>query len=379
MNSPLAVLLIGGKGAVATTVLAAWCARRAGLDVPCPLPSEADPDLAALPLRPFEAMTFGGWDPDPRPCSEAARAHGCLPDGLLREVASGLDAVPFFEPALGGTGLEHQAARLREAIRRFRDDCGARRAIVVDLASTERFCEPGPVHEELGAFERALAVDDPAVSPGMAYAWAAIREDVPFVSFTPSLTCEIPALRGLAEARGVPVCGKDGKTGQTLYKSVLAPMLRQRNLRVRGWYSTNILGNNDGAVLDKSEHRATKIASKRSGLARILGYEDFEHQVHIHYYPPRGDFKEAWDVVDCSGWLGIPLQIRVNWQASDSALAAPLVVDLCRWADWAAERGEGGILPWLAAYFKSPLGSTEHDFARQCALLRAHVLGDGRA
>jgi myo-inositol-1-phosphate synthase len=382
MNQPVGVLLIGSKGAVSTAVLAAWCARRAGLDVACPLPSEADPLLAGQALAPLEDMVFGGWDPDPRPTSRATAGHGCVPAGLLLDVADALDAIPAYTPVLaaGAEGLTkaEQAARLEADIARFRADAGVERVVVVDLASTEPFLEVGDVHRTLEAFTAGLAGDDPAISPGMIYAWAAIRTGCPFVNFTPSLSSDIPALEALAIERGVPLTGKDGKTGQTLYKTVLAPMLRQRNLRVKGWYSTNILGNNDGVVLEQPENRATKVASKRSGLGHILGYDDFDHQVHIHYYPPRGDFKEAWDVVDFTGWLGIPMQIRVNWQASDSALAAPLVVDLVRWVDWAARRGEAGFLPWLACYFKHPQGTSENDFGRQVELLRAHVAeGDG--
>ncbi len=377
MNAPLGVLLVGCKGAVATTILAAWHARRLGLELPCPLPSQADELFSELPLEPLENMVFAGWDIDPQSFSAAAATHACIPQPLLRQVGTALDSTTAYpacqvdEP--GCPPRLEQAQRLVADIARFRAQHDVAQLVVIDLASTERFAEISTVHQSVEAFEQGLADDHAGISAGMIYAWAAIRSGCPFVNFTPSLTSDIPALEQLALRLAVPLAGKDGKTGQTLYKTVLAPMLRQRNLRVQGWYSTNILGNRDGEVLDRPQHRATKVASKASSLSSILGYDDFDHQVHIHYYPPRGDFKEAWDVVDFAGWMGIPMQIRVNWQASDSALAAPLVVDLARWMQLFAAGGESGFLPQLASYFKSPQGSDENDFHRQGELLRAHV------
>jgi len=235
----------------------------------------------------------------------------------------------------------------------------------VNIASTEPFAGLMPTHQSIGQFEEGLAKDDPAISAGMLYAYAALAAKVPYVNFTPSTTVDIPALMEFADVQGVVIAGKDGKTGQTLYKTVLAPMFQLRNLRVSGWYSTNLLGNDDGYVLSDPAHLQQKVASKLEALAPILGYDDVDHQVDIHYYAPRGDAKEAWDVIDFVGWLGAKMSMRVNWLGQDSILAAPLVVDLARLVWFAQQRGERGPATQLSAFFKTPLNTREHNFFEQ--------------
>ena len=394
MTQALGVLLVGSKGAVATTVQAAWAARRAGLPIAFSLPSQTDPAFAKIPLVDMADMVFGGWDVVGQSGSNAARRHGVVPRAVIDAVADTLDAVPCFpgirlaaeampeptdagphvgRPVLVGAPLRPVAHAIRDDIRRFQADNVLSRVVVVNLCSTEPLPVAGPEHDTIEAFEAAIDAGSPRISTGMIYAWAALSEGCPFVNFTPSVTFDIPALLALAIREGVPLAGKDGKTGQTLYKTVIAPMLRQRGLRVKGWFSTNILGNQDGLVLNDPEHVATKRASKLSVLPKILGYDDFEHQVNIHYYPPRGDAKEAWDNVDFEGWFGVPMQIKINWLGWDSILAAPLVVDLVRWMDFFDAQGEAGLLPHLASYFKHPLGTDENSLFDQVELLRRHL------
>ena len=208
----------------------------------------------------------------------------------------------------------------------------------------------------------------------MLYAYAAIKNGCHYINFTPSLTAEVPALIDMAVQAKVGLAGRDGKTGQTLYKTVLAPLFRERALKLKGWYSINILGNRDGLVLKEEKHKAAKIKSKTAVLESIVGYNDFDHQVHIHYYPPRGDAKEAWDNIDFSGWFDVPMQMKINWLGEDSILAAPLVCDLIRWVDFFTTHKEYGVFSQLASYFKDPLGCHEHDFFKQVQLLREHVL-----
>jgi myo-inositol-1-phosphate synthase len=254
------------------------------------------------------------------------------------------------------------------------------RVVLLDLSSTARPLINASVQHHLDDFNRLL--DAPiseslalnAVNVGNLYAYAAISELCPCVNFTPSTTFDIPALITLAEQLKVPLCGKDGKTGQTLYKTALAPLFKQRALKVKGWYSTNILGNRDGEVLDQPEHRQTKIESKQNVLAELLGEDDFDHQVHIHYYKPRGDAKEAWDNIDFEGWFGVPMQMKINWLGSDSILAAPLAADLVRWMIYFHQRGDGGVISELASYFKSPLSFDHHHFFEQVTALQNLII-----
>jgi myo-inositol-1-phosphate synthase len=243
---------------------------------------------------------------------------------------------------------------------------------MVNLASTETFTEKSAAHETLASFERALDRNDPTITPAMRYFYVANKLSIPYCNFTPSLT-NIPALAEQAERTNNLYAGMDGKTGQTLVKTALAPMMRVRRLHINGWYSTNVLGNNDGLVLDAPGPNKTKVASKASVLDPIVGYPVENHQVHIHYYKPRGDSKEAWDSIDIGGFAGIPMQLKINFLCQDSVLAAPLVIDLVRLLDVAKRVGETGIQRQLSLFFKSPYhaeGETPvHDLFEQEALL----------
>jgi myo-inositol-1-phosphate synthase len=253
--------------------------------------------------------------------------------------------------------------------------------VMVWCGSTESFHRPGPVHESLNAFEAGLRDNDPAIAPSMIYAYAALSAGVPFANGAPNLTVDIPAMLELAEARRVPLCGKDFKTGQTLMKTILAPGLKARMLGVNGWFSTNILGNRDGEVLDEPSSFRTKEESKLSVLDVILRkdlhpqlYGDYHHVVNINYYRPRGDNKEGWDNIDVFGWLGYPMQIKINFLCRDSILAAPLVLDLALFLDLAQRAGMHGIQEWLSFYFKSPQTAPglypEHDLFIQLMKLK---------
>jgi myo-inositol-1-phosphate synthase len=272
------------------------------------------------------------------------------------------------------------AEALREDIRDFKAAHSCDRMVVIWCASTEIFIEPGPAHQDLAALEAAMEANDESVPPSMLYAYAALKEGVPFLNGAPNLTTDVPAMVELAHAVGVPIGGKDFKTGQTLLKTVLAPMLKARMLGLAGWYSTNILGNRDGEVLEDPDSFRTKEKTKLGVLEHILQpslypelYGDFHHKVRINYYPPRGDNKEGWDNIDIFGWLGYPMQIKVDFLCRDSILAAPLVLDLVLFTDLAQRAGLKGVQEWLSFYFKSPQHADsvypEHDlFIQQTKL-----------
>jgi myo-inositol-1-phosphate synthase len=247
--------------------------------------------------------------------------------------------------------------------------------------STESFLLPGAVHSSLANFEAGLCTNDPAIAPSMIYAYAALSRGIPFANGAPNLTVDIPALTELADRNRVPICGKDLKTGQTLMKTIIAPGLKARMLGLTGWFSTNILGNRDGEVLDEPSSFKTKEESKLSVLDVMLQedlypdlYKGYIHQVNIHYYPPRGDNKEGWDNIDIFGWLGYPMQIKINFLCRDSILAAPLVLDLALFLDLAQRAGMKGIQEWLSFYFKSPQTAPglypEHDLFIQLMKLK---------
>jgi myo-inositol-1-phosphate synthase len=282
------------------------------------------------------------------------------------------------------------AEALRQDLRDFRAKHGLDRMAVVWCASTEIFIKPGPAHETLPAFEQAMLANDDTIAPSMLYAWAALMEGVPFANGAPNLTVDIPALQQLALDRALPISGKDFKTGQTWMKTVIAPGLKARMLGLRGWYSTNILGNRDGEVLDDPASFKTKEESKLSVLHTILQpsmypelYQDFSHVVRINYYPPRGDNKEGWDNIDIVGWMNYPMQIKVNFLCRDSILAAPIVLDLALFSDFAHRAGMKGIQEWLSFYYKSPMAAAglqpEHDlFIQQTKLKNTlrHLMGE---
>jgi myo-inositol-1-phosphate synthase len=265
-----------------------------------------------------------------------------------------------------GSSKRDWAESLREDIRRFREEHGCERLVMVWCGSTEIFIRPGEAHASLEAFERALDANDETIAPSMLYAYAALKEGVPYANGAPNLSVDFPAMLELAEQNGVPVAGKDFKTGQTLMKTVLAPMLKARLLGLDGWYSTNILGNRDGEVLDDPESFKTKEESKLGVLEYILRpdlypelYGNVYHKVRINYYPPRGDAKEGWDNIDIRGWLGYPMQIKVDFLCRDSILAAPIALDLALFLDLAGRTGMSGIQEWLSFYLKSPMHAPE--------------------
>ncbi|HEX6750455.1 MAG TPA: inositol-3-phosphate synthase, partial [Longimicrobium sp.] len=279
-----------------------------------------------------------------------------------------------------GTSKRAWADALREDIRRFKQEKGCDRLVMVWCGSTEVYIKPGAAHASTEAFEAALDADDDSIAPSMLYAYAAIMEGVPYANGAPNLSVDFPALVKLAEERGVPIAGKDFKTGQTLIKTIIAPGLKARMLGLDGWFSTNILGNRDGEVLDDPESFKTKEESKLSVLEHILQpaaypdlYKNFYHKVRINYYPPRGDAKEGWDNIDIRGWLDYPMQIKVDFLCRDSILAAPIVLDLALFLDLAQRSSLGGIQEWLSFYLKSPMAAEglypEHDlFIQQMKL-----------
>ena len=404
----LAVLL-PGMGAVATTAIAGVAAvRRKIADPVGSLTQLGHLDNGAagtvgpllrdvLPLARLDDLVFGGWDPIPDDAYRAAvRADVLRRDHLdpLREDLEPIRPMPaVFDTAwvrrLDGPNVKRGSLRQRaealvEDIRGFMQRNGCARGVMVWTGSTEVYAEVGPAHLSPKAFEEALDRDDPTIAPSMVYAWAAIQAGIPFLNGAPNLSAEIPALRELANERGIVTAGKDFKTGQTLMKTTIAPMLRARLLGLDGWFSTNILGNRDGEVLDDAASFKTKEVSKKSVLDQILSarehpelYGQIDHKVTIHYYPPRGDNKEGWDAIDIFGWLGYPMQIKVNFQCRDSILAAPIVLDLALLGDLAQRAGEKGPQEWLSFFFKSPITLPGHlpvhDLFQQQAILQAQL------
>jgi myo-inositol-1-phosphate synthase len=382
-------VLMPGMGAVATTFIAGVELVRKGLAAPVGSLAELGtirlgkrtenrvPKIKDfVPLAGLDDLVFGGWDAFPDDAYEAALGAGVLEKEHLNAVRDELLGVrPFpavFDPRyvakLDAThkkeyaSLREAAEMVREDIRSFKEENGLERAVMVSCASTEAYAQPQKAHFSPEAFEEALDRSDPAISPAMIYAYAAIMEGVPYANGAPSLAADIPALVELADDKGVPISGKDFKTGQTLIKTMIAPGLKARMLGLEGWYSTNILGNRDGEVLDDAGSLKSKEVSKLSVLDRILQpevypelYGDITHLVKINYYPPRGDAKEGWDNIDLFGWLGYPMQIKINFLCRDSILAAPIVLDLALFSDLAHRAGMGGIQEWLSFYFKSPM------------------------
>jgi myo-inositol-1-phosphate synthase len=394
----LAVLL-PGLGAVSTTLIAGVRLIEKGLARPFGSVTQMQqmrlgkrthprftPVKELVPLARLEDLVFGGWDVFPDDAYEAAVKAGVLSKEMLDAVRPELEAIEpwpaVFERAwvknLDGRHLKsaptkmHLAEELMRDIQKFRAATGAARAVMVWCGSTEVYSQPKPVHESVEAFERGLKENSPDISPSMIYAYAAIASGIPYANGAPNLTVDVPAMIELARARGVPIAGKDFKTGQTLMKTIIAPGLKARMLGLQGWFSTNILGNRDGEVLDDPGSFRSKEVSKASVLDAILQpelytelYGDYFHKVRIEYYPPRGDAKEGWDNIDIVGWLGQPMQIKIDFLCRDSILAAPVVLDLLLFLDLAARAGLSGIQEWLSFYFKSPMSrpdlKPEHD------------------
>ncbi|MDQ3698208.1 MAG: inositol-3-phosphate synthase [Gemmatimonadota bacterium] len=410
-------VLIPGLGAVATTFIAGVESIRRGLTKPVGSLTQMatirlgkrtenrSPLIKELvPLAGLDDLAFGAWDPIPDDALTAARTAGVLEEKHLEPVADflrGIVPMPAvfdqkYVARLNGTNVKHGkskrdlAEQLRQDIREFKARNAVDRCVMVWCASTEVFIKAGPQHATIEQFERAMERNDDAIAPSMLYAWAAIMEGVPYANGAPNLAVDTPALQQLALDRGVPIAGKDFKTGQTWMKTVIAPGLKARMLGLAGWYSTNILGNRDGEVLDDPASFKTKEESKLSVLHTILQpdiypdlYKNFSHVVRINYYPPRGDNKEGWDNIDIVGWMGYPMQIKINFLCRDSILAAPIVLDLALFMDFAQRAGMKGIQEWLSFYFKSPMAAqglqAEHDlFIQQTKLKNTlrHLMGE---
>jgi myo-inositol-1-phosphate synthase len=415
-NGKLGILLVG-LGAVSTTFVAGVEAIRKGKAAPIGsltqmgtirLGKRTDnrsPKIKEfVPLADLDDIVFGAWDIFEDSAYEAALHAGVLEKSQVEDLREQLESLKPMQAVfnhnyvkrLNGTNVKtgknkmELAEQLIADIARFKEEKGCDRLVMVWAASTEIFLEQSEVHQTVEAFEKAMYDDDERIAPSMVYAYAALKSKVPFANGAPNLTVDIPALTKLAEENSVPICGKDFKTGQTLMKTILAPGLKTRMLGLEGWYSTNILGNRDGEVLDDPENFKTKEESKLSVLEHILQpdvypelYKDFSHVVRINYYPPRGDNKEGWDAIDIFGWLGYKMQIKIDFMCRDSILAAPLVLDLALFMDLAQRAGMRGVQEWLSFYFKAPQTAPglypEHDIFIQLMKLKntlRHLKGE---
>lgn len=372
----LGVAVVGLGGAVSTTAVAGIELLRSGHADTDGLPLAHLPEHLTSNLTPYDQLVFRGWDFYDSNLAEATLHHDVLSASQYKTAEAALSRIRPW-PAVGNEAFcrnvtgDHKAAAsshldaveaIQADLERFKEEEGVDRLAMLNLASTEAAADPSrPVFASEEAFREGLAEDDPAIGPAILYAFAAIDMGVPYVNFTPSVAADVPALVQMANRFGVPVAGKDGKTGQTFLKTVIAPGLRDRALHVDGWYSTNILGNRDGEALRDKDSLASKIQTKGSVLDQILGYRVEDHIVNISYYRPRGDNKEAWDNIDVTGFLGQRMQLKVNFLCRDSILAAPLAIELARLADLAGRRQEGGVQHHLSTFFKSPMVPTADD------------------
>jgi myo-inositol-1-phosphate synthase len=382
-------VLLPGFGAVATTFVAGVEAARRGLAKPIGsltqmqtirLGKRTDSKTPLIkdfvPLADLDDLVFGAWDPIPDDGYASAVNAGVLHKEQhidpMKDFLSGIKPMPAvfdtkYVKKLDGPNVKKAATKrelaeaLRADIRKFKKDNGCDRLVMVWCGSTEIYVRPSAVHETLESFEKGMEENHPDIAPSQLYAYAAIMEGVPYANGAPNLSADFGALEGLAREKGVPIGGKDFKTGQTLMKTILAPGFKTRMLGLSGWFSTNILGNRDGEVLDDPESFKSKEVSKLGVLEHILQpemypelYGDMYHKVRINYYPPRGDNKEGWDNIDIFGWMGYPMQIKVDFLCRDSILAAPIVLDLVLFMDLAKRSGLSGIQEWLSFYFKSP-------------------------
>lgn len=378
----LGIAVIGLGGAVGTTMVAGIELLKKDLIGTEGLPlAELGADLTK-DLADYENIVFAGWDLFGEHLAKAAEEHDVLTHKQYLAVEEDLKKIKPWRAVENKNFLTNIAGenkfseknshranveKIRENLREFKKVCDE--AVVINLASTEKLADEGKeIFNSLKSFENALDENSPEISPAMLYAYAAIAEQVSYGNFTPSVSADIPALIEFAEKQNVPIAGKDGKTGQTFIKTVLAPALKSRALKVDGWYSTNILGNRDGLALSNEDSLRSKIKTKASVLKNILGYEVEDHIVDIRYYRPRGDNKEAWDNVDVTGFLGQTMQIKVNFLCKDSILAAPLAIEIARCLDLAKQRGNSGIQEQLSVFFKLPMTKNEnpeHAFHRQ--------------
>ena len=403
----LGILLVG-LGAVSTTTIAGVLAIRKGLASPIGSLTQMgtirlgkrtegrSPKINEIvPLVDLDNIVFGGWDIFEENSYQAARTAGVLEPSLLDQIKPELEAIKPMTAVFDqryvkrldgpnvkkGKNKKDLAEQLRADIRAFKKDNGLDRLVMVWCGSTEVFMKESAAHQSIDAFEKALEANDPTIPSSMIYTYAALMEDVPYANGAPNLSVDIPAMMALAQQKKLPIVGKDFKTGQTWMKTVIAPGIKARLLGVEGWYSTNILGNRDGEVLDDPESFKTKEESKKSVLDYILQpqlypelYKDLCHVVRINYYPPRGDNKEGWDNIDLVGWLGYKMQLKIDFLCRDSILAAPIVLDLALFLDLAKRAGMSGIQEWLSFYFKSPMHAPglypEHDLFIQLMKLK---------
>jgi myo-inositol-1-phosphate synthase len=412
----LGVLLVG-LGAVSTTTIAGVMAIRKGLAPPIGSLTQMGtirlgkrtearaPKLNEfVPLADLNDIVFGGWDIFEADCYAAAKTAGVLDAPQLEQVRSELEAIKPMPAVFDqryvkrldgpnvkkGKNKRDLAEQLVADIRAFKSTHGCDRMVMIWCGSTEVYMKETAAHASIASFEKALEANDDAIPSSMVYAYAAIREGLPFANAAPNLTADVPAMLELAARTNAPLAGNDMKTGQTLIKTIIAPGLKARLLGVRGWYSTNILGNRDGEVLDDPESFKTKEESKKSALDYIFQphlypelYKDLHHVVRINYYPPRGDNKEGWDNIDLVGWLGYPMQLKINFLCRDSILAAPIVLDSALFLDLAKRAGMSGIQEWLSFYYKAPMHAPEvypeHDLFIQLMKLKntlRHMMGE---
>jgi myo-inositol-1-phosphate synthase len=403
----LGVLLVG-LGAVSTTTIAGVMAIRKGLALPIGSLTQMGTirlgkrtEARAPRIKDFVSLAglddivFGGWDIFEEDCYAAARTAGVLEQSQLDQVRNELEAVKPMPAVFDrryvkrldgpnvkkGKNKRDLAEQLIADIRTFKSQHGCDRMVMIWVGSTEVYMKETAAHASVASFEKALEQNDDSIPSSMIYAYAALREGLPFANAAPNLTADIPAMLELAARMKSPLAGNDMKTGQTLIKTIIAPGLKARLLGVKGWYSTNILGNRDGEVLDDPESFKTKEESKKSALDYIFQphlypdlYQDLCHVVRINYYPPRGDNKEGWDNIDLIGWLGYPMQLKINFLCRDSILAAPIVLDSVLFLDLAKRAGMAGIQEWLSFYFKSPMHAPEvypeHDLFIQLMKLK---------
>ncbi len=411
-------VLMPGLGAVSTTFIAGTLAIRKGLSRPIgsltqmgslrlgKRTEKREVDIKDfVPLANLDDLVFGGWDIFEDNCYEAAVKAGVIDVNLLDQVKPELSSIkPMkavfekkFVKKLDGTyiksakGHRKRIEALRQDIRNFKKENKVDRVVMIWCGSTEVYQEPkDSIYESLESLEKALDSDNPSIAPSILYAYAALKEGVPYANGAPNLSVDFDAMYSLASQEGVPIAGKDFKTGQTLMKTILAPGFKARMIGIDGWFSTNILGNRDGEVLDDPDSFKTKEVSKLGVLEQILEpekypelYGDLYHKVRINYYPPRGDNKEGWDNIDIKGWLDYPMQIKVDFLCRDSILAAPIVLDLALFLDLSNRAGMHGIQEWLSFYFKSPMCNPDlypiHDlFAQKDKLENTlrHLMGE---
>jgi myo-inositol-1-phosphate synthase len=403
----LGILLVG-MGAVSTTTIAGVIATRKGLAKPIGSLTQMGAIRLGkrtenrypfikdfVPLASLDDVVFGGWDIFEDNAYEAAKTAGVLDKDLLEQIRPELEAIKPMSAVFDrryvkrldgpnvkkGKNKKDLAEQLVEDMRRFKAEHGCDRLVMIWCGSTEVYLTPSASHASVDALEKGLEASDDNIPSSMIYAYAAIREGIPYANAAPNLSADIPALLELAAKTGSPLAGKDLKTGQTWMKTLLAPGIKARLLGVNGWYSTNILGNRDGEVLDDPESFKTKEESKKSALDYIFQphlypdlYKDLSHVVRINYYPPRGDNKEGWDNIDIVGWLGYPMQLKINFLCRDSILAAPIVLDSALFLDLAKRANLHGIQEWLSFYYKAPMHAPEvypeHDLFIQLMKLK---------